>query len=124
MSKDSPFPDESLSIDTVEYLNYVRSLPCIVNQTAYGNEGINPCGASDPHHLLAVGTGRNRKTPRWEDYKAIPLCREHHAELHQIGIIKFENEWAVMLFKESLIILARWIFHKSKLQKENNGKRD
>lgn len=112
MTKDSPFPDESLSIDPKEYLDYVRKLPCLV------------CGkAADSHHLCAVGAGRKRKRPKWEDYTIIPLCRVHHSRLHQIGLTLFQNSIQINLVKKAFIILAKWVFHKHKLQEEENGKK-
>ena len=117
MSKDSPFADESLSIDPKEYLGHVRSLPCVVNR--------KDCfRAVDPHHLFNVGLGRNRKVARWEDFTVIPLCRRCHSEQHSIGWLSFQSQYAVDFYFEGLKILAKWIFHKSKLQEEENGQRD
>ncbi len=100
-------------ISVEEYKDHVRTLPCLI------------CGgAAEPHHLVSVGMGRKRETPKWEDCTIIPLSRRYHAELHQIGRKTFEKKHYINLYKEALIILAKWIFHKSKLQKENNGKRD
>ena len=113
MFKDSPFPDESLSIDTVEYLDHVRSLPCLISGKA-----------ADPHHLKAVGAGRKRSTEKLEDYMIVPLFRQYHSELEQIGMKKFEEKYKLNLYECALSILVKWIFHKSKLQKEKNGKRD
>ena len=91
MSKDSPFPDEPTSIDTVEYLNYVRALPCLIKGKA-----------ADPHHLKAVGAGRKRQVPKWEDYTAVPLQRVYHGEVEQIGIPAFNEKYKID------IILAGW----------------
>ncbi len=110
MSKDSPFADESLSIDPKEYLDYVRSLPCLISGKA-----------ADPHHLKA---GRRRSRERVEDYMIVPLFRQYHSELHQIGPAQFEKKYNINLYKEALLILVKWIFKKYKLQEERNGQRD
>ncbi len=88
-------------ISVEEYKDYVNTLPCLI------------CGgAAEGHHLVAVGMGRKRETPKWEDYTAIPLSRRYHAELHQIGRKKFEKKYYINLYKEALIILSRWIFNE------------
>ena len=80
------------------YSDYIRTLPCLI------------CGKddADPHHLKTVGTGRQRELSKWEDYTLIPLNRQYHQELHQIGLTKFEDKYKIDLFKEALFILAKW----------------
>ena len=53
--------------------------------------------------------GRKKEFPKWEDYTQIPLNRQYHQELHQIGISKFEDKYKIDLHKEALHILAKWI---------------
>ncbi len=85
-----------------DYKKYIETLPCLI------------CGGvADGHHCFGVGIGRNRKTPKWEDFTIIPLCRKHHQELHQIGIKKFEEKYKINLYKEALKILAQWIFNEN-----------
>ncbi len=92
-------------ISVKEYKDYVRTLPCLI------------CGgAAEGHHLVAVGMGRDRTIPKYEDYTRIPLSRKYHQELHQIGRKKFEKKYYIGLYKEALIILAKWIFNE-----EDNG---
>lgn len=44
------------------------------------------CGAkADLHHLDAVGMGRDRTEIIHEGLEVLPLCREHHTEIHTIG---------------------------------------
>lgn len=44
------------------------------------------CGRNaDLHHVDAVGMGRNRKEICHIGMWALPLCREHHTEIHSIG---------------------------------------
>lgn len=52
------------------------------------------CGRpSDLHHLDAVGAGRDREDIVHEGMEVLPLCREHHTEIHQIGIQTFMNKY-------------------------------
>ena len=85
---------------TKDYKDHVRKLPCLI-----GGQG-----SCDIHHLSAVGLGRRRSLPKWEDFTIIPLNRRLHSELHQIGIAQFEKKYKINLYKEALLILARWIF--------------
>ena len=44
------------------------------------------CGRkAELHHVDAVGMGRNRKEICHIGMRALPLCREHHTEIHSIG---------------------------------------
>ena len=44
------------------------------------------CGRkAELHHVDAVGMGRNRKEICHVGMRALPLCREHHTEIHAIG---------------------------------------
>lgn len=44
------------------------------------------CGKhAEVHHYDAVGAGRNRKEICHIGMRALPLCREHHTEIHRIG---------------------------------------
>ena len=44
------------------------------------------CGRkAELHHVDAVGTGRNRKEICHIGMRALPLCREHHTEIHVVG---------------------------------------
>ncbi|NHZ85227.1 MAG: DUF968 domain-containing protein [Planctomycetia bacterium] len=91
-----------------DYKNHVRKLPCTL------------CGrAADPHHLKAVGMGRKRSLPKWEDYTLVPLERRYHVELEQIGISRFHVKHNINLYKEALFILAQWIFSKSEIERKN-----
>lgn len=44
------------------------------------------CGRhADLHHVDVVGMGRDRKEICHIGMRALPLCREHHTEIHRIG---------------------------------------
>ena len=42
-------------------------------------------GKADLHHVDAVGMGRDRDGIIHEGMEVLPLCREHHIEMHTIG---------------------------------------
>ena len=44
------------------------------------------CGKhADLHHVDAIGMGRDRTAIIHEGMEVLPLCREHHTEIHTIG---------------------------------------
>lgn len=52
------------------------------------------CGKSaDLHHVSAIGMGRDRTEIIHEGLEVMPLCREHHAEIHTIGRDNFMKKW-------------------------------
>ncbi len=58
----------------LNYISWLRGMPCIVCHRP-----------GEPHHLKAVGLGRNRKKDIAEHWTAVPLCRQHHDEYHTWG---------------------------------------
>jgi hypothetical protein len=61
-----------------EYLEYVRSQSCSVDGC---NDG------SVAHHVFPGGVGL-----KGSDFAAIPLCWDHHNELHNIGVKTFAKK--------------------------------
>lgn len=54
------------------------------------------CGKkSDLHHVDSVGMGNDRTEVRHEGRKALSLCREHHTEIHAIGINEFLEKYHI-----------------------------
>lgn len=52
------------------------------------------CGAkADLHHVDAVGMGRDRDEIIHEGMEVLPLCREHHTEVHTIGRNTFMKKY-------------------------------
>lgn len=52
------------------------------------------CGRpADLHHVDAVGMGRDRKDIDHIGLQCLPLCREHHTELHSMGNKSFMDKW-------------------------------
>lgn len=54
------------------------------------------CGKkAELHHVDAVGMGRNRKEICHIGMRALPLCREHHTEIHSIGQEDFLRRYII-----------------------------
>lgn len=52
------------------------------------------CGKrADLHHVKALGAGANRDEVIHEGLEVLPLCREHHMEVHRIGKASFFAKW-------------------------------
>lgn len=52
------------------------------------------CGKkADLHHYESIGMGRNRETIIHEGMEVLPLCREHHMEVHTIGRDTFMEKY-------------------------------
>ena len=48
------------------------------------------CGKkADLHHVAAIGMGRDRDEIIHEGMEVLPLCREHHGEIHSMGKTEF-----------------------------------
>lgn len=52
-------------------------------------------GKAELHHVDAVGAGRNRKEILHLGMRALPLCRNHHNEIHNIGRDTFCEKYHV-----------------------------
>lgn len=59
------------------------------------------CGQSgaDVEHADPVGMGRNRRTIDHSQHRFMALCRKHHQERHQIGLLTFMNKYHVIPIK-------------------------
>lgn len=54
------------------------------------------CGKpGEVHHEDAIGMGNDRTTYDDSENKKISLCRQHHTEAHQIGVVDFYNKYHV-----------------------------
>ena len=54
------------------------------------------CGRkAELHHVDAVGMGRNRKEICHIGMRALPLCREHHTEIHAVGREDFLRRYII-----------------------------
>ena len=82
-------------MNSLDYLEYIKTKPCLVCSKK-----------AEPHHLLNIGMGRDRKKPLREHYTAIPLCRADHIEIHSIGIKRFSVNLDV--WKEAFNLLLEY----------------
>lgn len=74
--------DVPCSIPLLEYVDDIDDYVygCMVNKKCC------VCGKpAELHHVDRVGMGRNRDEIIHEGMEALPLCREHHNEIHRIG---------------------------------------
>lgn len=74
--------DVPCSIPLLEYVDDIDDYVygCMVNKKCC------VCGKpAELHHVDRVGMGRNRDEIVHEGMEALPLCREHHNEIHRIG---------------------------------------
>lgn len=54
------------------------------------------CGThADLHHIDRVGMGGNRDEIVHLGMEALPLCREHHAEAHSIGLTEWKDRYHI-----------------------------
>lgn len=75
-----------------DYINWIRTLPCIVCTMAVGYIPSMEF-RSDPHHIPLKGHGgMGIKT---DDNRTIPLCRFHHELYHQMGRESFEDRFCL-----------------------------
>lgn len=68
-------------IDEPTYRAWVRTLPCSVKRCHH---------TSEAHHRVGHGRCGTVKT---DDLECMPLCRIHHAELHDHGWEAFEEKY-------------------------------
>ena len=82
---------------SVDYPAFIRGKPCLV----CGVDGV------DAHHLEAVGMGNNRKRESYRHLTCVPLCREHHGEVHAIGLSMLGKD--VNPYREALPLLIEFL---------------
>lgn len=74
-------------------LDYVDDVQDYV-YTCLVNKKCPICGKkADLHHVTAVGMGRDRDEIIHEGMEVMPLCREHHMEIHSIGKADFFKKY-------------------------------
>ena len=80
-----------------KYLEYIRSCPCII------------CGYKevDAHHVRHKGSGGTARKP--DDYYALPICRLHHLENHQIGKDTFFERHGIDVFQELFRMVSGYL---------------
>jgi hypothetical protein len=80
------------------YLDYIRALPCLVKNRECA-------GPIDADHLQARGWSSYRQV----DFYALPLCRFHHSQRHQVGNIRFAALHAIDLWRAVARLIVEWI---------------
>ena len=66
-----------------KYLDWIKTQPCL------------KCGReAEPHHLKGIGhmSGASQKAPDWT---SIPLCHEHHMEMHSDTSL-WDEQWEMI----------------------------
>jgi hypothetical protein len=58
-----------------------------------------------------MGSKARRKEAK-EHLSVIPICKIHHAEIHNTGEEKFEKKYGISLDREALRNLINWIWHE------------
>ena len=82
--------DVPTSVPMLEYIDDVDDyvFACLKNKKC------PICGKrADLHHIDAVGMGRDRTEIIHEGMEVLPLCREHHTEMHTIGKTEFFDKY-------------------------------
>ena len=86
LEHDIPCQDNKLSELCEDVGKYVYA--CLMNKKCC------VCGRlADLHHVDAVGIGNDRQEVHHLGRLVMPLCREHHVEIHTIGIETFLSKY-------------------------------
>lgn len=64
---------------------------------------------SDAHHMVAVGSGGNRKKESLRHYSCINFCRLHHGLYHQHGLVWFEKKFNIEIWKHVASLILEFI---------------
>ena len=81
-----------------KYLAYIRTLPCTICRSR-----------SIAHHTQTGGMGI-----KGSDYLTIPLCGDHHLEVHQWGRRTFEEHYGIAQENIAKQLLQKWMIEKNK----------
>jgi len=79
-----------------KYLEFIRKQPCII---CLKNE-------TEAHHCREFNSGIGIKP---SDTFSIPLCREHHYEIHNIGKNSFYGRHEIDIYRELHRLTSRFI---------------
>ena len=92
-----------------KFIKYIKEMPCSV----CGN------GDVDAHHLEAIGMGNNRKKKNDKDFSCVPLCRIHHSEYHNMGLVAMQDKYRgnrLNLWKDNRNILFYFLMKDEHLE--------
>ena len=73
-----------------EWLKYLH-----INRTGCGYFSLSDCSMDTARDVDTIGMGNDRRKVDDSDYRKICLCRKHHTEAHNIGMIDFESKYKV-----------------------------
>ena len=68
------------------------------------------------HHHNCVGMGRNRNEIDHEGMQVLPLCREHHIEVHNIGVDTFDSKYHVCSVPIDKTLMRIWGLNRGRNQ--------
>ena len=87
------------------HLQWIRGLECSVR--------LCRCNKIEAAHVRTGNDGGMGKKP--SDWHTIPLCRDHHAEQHQIGEAGFEKKYKLSM-NQIANMLAKVSPHREKIK--------
>ena len=100
-----PVTQKQPRLKSKKYINWVKSLPCCV------------CGTDQEitaHHLIGHGTkGTGIKS---DDRLTMPMCFEHHHQLHHYGHMRFDQRYSTMR-QDGQIYFINITLGKARVQK-------
>ena len=115
--------DVSTARDFISYLAVEHNIPCrdsLLNRcedierylyACVANRRCAICGKkADIHEVERVGMGRDRRQIHHLGQLVQPLCRQHHAEVDQIGQASFDKKYHItgIRLDENLCKKLRW----------------
>lgn len=86
-----------------EYLEFVRKQRCCIDD--HKCRPVSDKKVSDPHHVKSKKSGGS-------DLTCVPMCRFHHGDFHNIGIITFQTKYQIDLRDVQIIMLQKFIEEK------------
>ncbi|WP_395318918.1 putative HNHc nuclease [Fructilactobacillus frigidiflavus] len=101
--------------------NYGLVRRCVENRTCI------ICGrpGADIDHFKAIGAGRNRRTINQTGMEAWSLCRLHHQERHNIGIVSFAQKYQIKPIRLDKELIEKLnLTNKRELEKQDVSNRN
>ena len=80
-----------------KYLDYIREQTCLI------------CGENqtEAHHTKIFNHGGKSRKP--SDYWCIPLCMEHHNEIHNKGVKTFYKSYEVDIWIDLFTMVSEYL---------------
>ena len=100
------FPKPEKIVDK-DYLAWIERRPCMICHKERAGFKAN---SSDAHHINDKSGG----SAKYNDHRTIPLCFDHHREIHQIGKDTFTKKYNLVDL-EIYIEAYREIYKRSNL---------